>query len=151
VEPLLVAPVGKGWTFVLASGHKNWDEFHAPYAKRTKVPNSSGGRVFVGDTAPHELTYDQVRGFAENSDSRGNAAVHKVRGFEHTRAVVIDRHDDDIRRLDAIIENERPSSCPQNWSSNGEYGNTGKQHKDTQKSSRSEPLHGHRDCTSEQD
>jgi len=88
--------------------------------------NGSCGRVFVRDPAPDELTFHHgVRRFAENCDSRGHTAVNKVGGFEHPGALGIDRHDDDVGGVDAVIDNECPSSGPQNRSSDGGYSNAG--------------------------
>ena len=111
---MLVTPVGKHWTFVLTSGHFRRYKLDAVDAKRLELSNGSCGRVFVRDPAPDELTFHRVRGFAENCDSRGHTTVHKVGGFEHSGAVGLDRHYDHIGGFDPLIDNERPSSRPQN-------------------------------------
>jgi hypothetical protein len=54
--------------------------------------------------------------------------MNKVGGFEYPGAIGLDRHDDDVGRFDAVIDNERPSSRPQNWSSNGKYAGNAQQH-----------------------
>ncbi len=124
-EPVLVAPAGKRWTFVLASGYICGDEVDGLDAQRSEASNGSCGLVFVGDPAPDELTFHRVRRFAENCDSRGHAAANKVGGFERPGAAGLDRHDNDVGGFDAVIDNERPSSRPQNGSSKGGYSNAG--------------------------
>ncbi len=123
---MLVAPVGKRWTFVLGSGYISRDVVDGVDAKRPELSNGSCGRVFVGDPAADELlAHHGVRRVGENCDSRGHTAVNKVGGFEHPGAVGINRHDDDVGGFDALIDNERPSSRPQNRSVNGGYTNAG--------------------------
>ena len=121
-ESLPVAPVGKHRTFVLGSGYRSRDMVDAVDAKRPQLSNGSCGLVFVGDPAAHELAvHHGVRSVGENCDSRGHTAVNKVGGFEHSGAVGTERHDDEVGGFDALIDNERPSSCSQNRSSNGGY------------------------------
>src|ERR1022692_986595 len=124
-EPLLVAPVGKHSTYVLGSGCISRDLLDGVDTKRPELTNGSCSRVFVGDPAADELAVHRVRRVGENCDSRGHTAVNKVGGFEHPGEVGIGRQDNDVGGFDALIDDERPSSRPQNRSSNGGDTNAG--------------------------
>jgi hypothetical protein len=51
--------------------------------------------------------------------------MNQVGSFEHPGAVRILSNDNDVGGFDALIDNERSSSRPQNRSSNGGYTNAG--------------------------
>jgi hypothetical protein len=45
--------------------------------------------------------------------------VNKVGGFKHPGAAGIDHYDNCVGEFNAVIDNQHPSSRPQNRSSNG--------------------------------
>ena len=116
---MLVAPVGKHFSLRLGSGHSPGDLFDGRHAKRPELAGSLCGRVFVRESTAEELAIHLVGRVGEDGDPRGDTAVNKVGRFEDPGAVGINGHDDDVGRLDGIVDNEDPSGGPEHRSSNG--------------------------------
>jgi hypothetical protein len=112
---MLVAPVGEHRTFVLGSGYIGRDEVDRLDAKRPEVSNRPRTFILVRDAAPDKLAFHNgVRRFVEHCDPRGHTAVNKVGGFEHAGAIGVDHHYDDVGGFNAVVDNKRPPSRPEN-------------------------------------
>jgi hypothetical protein len=118
---MLVAPIRQHLPLGLRSRHSR-DLLDSCHAKRLELASCARGRVFVRESTADELLIHRVGRVGEDCYSRGDTAVNEVGRFEYPGAVSINRNDDDVRRLDGFVDDECPSSGPQNRFSDG--GNT---------------------------
>jgi hypothetical protein len=128
---VLVAPSGKHFPLLLASGHGSCDLLNVVDAKRSELANGNRGSIFVRKSPADKLAiHCGVRGVVEYRDARRHAVVDKVGRLQSPSAVGINADDDDVGGLDGLVaKNKRPSSRPQNVVSNCRYtnGNTARQ------------------------
>ena len=108
----LDAPVGQRHSFVLGPDDSSGDLLDGLDPEGLELASGSRGIVLVPAAATIELPVYCIGRVREQGDSRSNSATNEVRGFEYARAVGIDRNDDDVCRLNRIIDSENVSGHP---------------------------------------
>ncbi len=95
-EPSLLAPVGKDSPLVLGSADRPGDLLGHLDTQRVQLSDGPRGSGLVMNPSADELTVHGTGLVGEHRHPRGHALVNKVSGFEHARAVGINRHNDDV-------------------------------------------------------
>ena len=142
-EPVLVAPPGKNPAFIRGSNDSSRDLLDGLDAERHELSNGSYGYVLVGDPSADELAVHGVRRIGKDCDSRGYTGLNEVGGFEHSGAVGITRHDDDVCWFDGVIDYESPPSGSENLPSKRHSGSCA-QHHNRQQNSKPSSSRKHR-------
>lgn len=129
-EAVLGAPVVKHSPLVLGSGDCSRDLLDSLDAKGPEQPDIPSGHVLVRHAPADELPVHGVGRVREQGHPRGNPAVNQVCRFEQPGVGGINRHDDDICRLEGFVDDECPSSGPQDRCSNSRHGDRGASQQD---------------------
>jgi hypothetical protein len=65
--------------------------------------------IFVRNATPDELSIHPAGRVSEHCHSSGDTVANEVGRLAHPRAVGICRHDNNVRRLDWLVDKEYPS------------------------------------------
>jgi hypothetical protein len=124
-EPMLVAPWRKRLAFSFGSDVCSGDLHHICDAKPSQLTNLPCSRIFVRESPADELVVFSTRRVGKDRNSRRDAALHEIRGFERPRTAGIKRYDDDVGGRDRFVDDKRPSCGSQNRLPNGRNNNDG--------------------------
>jgi hypothetical protein len=80
--------------------------FRTPSALSCRSENR--GPVLVWHSPAHELALDDGQGIVEHGHSRGHAALDQIDRLQDPRSPGLGADDDDIRRLDRLIDDQSP-------------------------------------------
>jgi hypothetical protein len=125
-EFMPVAPRRKNMTFTFGSSFISGNLHDIRYAK--ELPNLPCRRILVGKPTADKLKVLSADRVDKDRNSRRNAALQEIRGLQCPRTTRIKRYDDDIRRRNRLVDDERPSCGSQNWlpnSGNSKIGSRG--------------------------
>jgi hypothetical protein len=104
-----VAPWRKNLTFTFGSSFGSRNLQDLGYAKRPQLPNLPCPCILVGEPSADELEILSTRRVSKNCNSRRDSTLHEIRGLQRARAARIKRYDDDVRRRNRLVDDERPS------------------------------------------
>ena len=74
-----------------------------------QLPHGDSCRVVIGDAAPQEFAIGCIRRIGEEGDAIRDVLVYQVGGLEHSGTVRIDRENYDIRLLQLVRCNQKPT------------------------------------------
>jgi hypothetical protein len=101
---VLIAPARKHISFALCSSVSPGNLLDGHHAKRPELTRQSCRLIFVRNSTPDELSIHPAGRVSKHCHSSGDTAANEVGRLEHPGAVGICRHDDNVRRLDWLVD-----------------------------------------------
>src|SRR5439155_20082700 len=114
VKLLLIAPLSKHGAFILCASYIPGDLLDIQKPQGFQFANVLIGPIFEWDASTSELSFRSIPSIGENCDSGGHPAVNKIRSFKQSGSAGFAGNNDHVGGRWALIDNERPSGCPQN-------------------------------------
>ena len=109
---LLIAPARKCRAFVFRTGNVCGYLLNLSESQGLQFCNITLCLIWVLDPAAGELLFHSIPRVGEDGNSRGYTGVNKIGCFKHSGPSGFSGHDNNVRGLDLVIGNKRPSGSP---------------------------------------